>query len=136
MALEIDLIPIICSMLFGGSPETTVPYSVNQNLHYVRVDCVTENEVIEVGLDKRSSLDSVQQALFASALTGKKPVVVIVDTDGTFDQYEYRIKTAAGLAGVGYKQYSLDFLIRTQMTEYFRKRPPAIVLGKFTPEGS
>ena len=34
-------------------------------------------------LDKRSSLDSLQQALFFSVLTGKRPAVVISGTDGT-----------------------------------------------------
>lgn len=33
--------------------------------------------VWEGGLDKRSSLDSIQQALFFSILTGKEPGVVI-----------------------------------------------------------
>ena len=36
----------------------------------------------KVGLDRRSSLDSVQQALFYASLTGKMPAVVIYDTDG------------------------------------------------------
>ena len=50
------------------------------------MDCETSNYVIEGGLDKRSSLDSLQQALFFSVLTGKVPIVVIYDTDGMVGQ--------------------------------------------------
>ena len=42
------------------------------------VDCETADVVYEGGLDRRSSLDSVQQALFAAAFTGKEPAVVIL----------------------------------------------------------
>ena len=47
-------------------------------------DIETASEVIEGGLDKRSSLDSIQQAIFASTLTGKKPAVAIYDSDGNW----------------------------------------------------
>ena len=63
--------------------------------------------VIEGGLDKRSSLDSVQQTLFASTLTGKKPVIVIYDTDGIEGRFEYRIKTVA--KNLGIKFYNLNW---------------------------
>lgn len=69
---------------------------------YVIVDCETATHVYEGGLDKRSSLDSVQQALFFASLTGKKAAVVIYDTDGVTGKYEYRIKTACEIAGVEY----------------------------------
>ncbi len=58
------------------------------------------------GLEKRSSLDSVQQALFFSHLTGKAPGVVIFDTDGAEGPYEYRIRIVAELAGVRYENYN------------------------------
>ena len=64
------------------------------------MDCETEDTVYEGGLDKRSSLDSVQQALFAASLTGKHPAVVIYDTDGQIGPYEHRIRVACELAGV------------------------------------
>ena len=67
---------------------------------YVKVDCETADTVYEGGLDKRSSLDSIQQALFFSHLTGKKPAVVIYDTDEKIGRFEHRIKTACELAGV------------------------------------
>lgn len=42
-------------------------------------------------MDRRSSLDSIQQALFFSYLTGKKPAVVIYDTDSKLGRFEYQI---------------------------------------------
>jgi len=38
----------------------------------IRIDIVTDEYVIEGGKDKRPSLDSSQQAVFASTLSGKK----------------------------------------------------------------
>ena len=67
---------------------------------YVRVDCETGEMVYEGGLDKRSSLDSVQQALFFAHLTGKQPAVVIYDTDGQMGRFEHRIQVACERAGV------------------------------------
>ncbi|MGI9392432.1 MAG: hypothetical protein ACR2N8_02725, partial [Parvibaculales bacterium] len=49
--------------------------------HSIIIDIETDEFVIEAGLDKRSSLDSIQQALFASHLTGKKPLIIIYNTD-------------------------------------------------------
>lgn len=123
MPFEADLIPILCTMMLGGAPEQPVPYNVGYDLHHIRVDCVTDTAVIEVGLDKRSSLDSVQQALFAAHLTGKAPQVILIDTDGREGPFELRVKIAAGAAGVAYSVQQLDFLIRWQMTHYLRNRP-------------
>ena len=61
----------------------------------IRVDVVTATEVIEGGLDKRSSFDSIQQAIFASLLTDKEPAVAIYDTDGKWGKIEHRIHTVA-----------------------------------------
>lgn len=58
--------------------------------------------VYECGLDKRSSLASVQQEFFASHLTGKKPAVVIYHTDGRIGRYKHRIKVACERAGVAF----------------------------------
>ena len=44
----------------------------------IRVDVVTDEYVIEGGLDKRSSLDSIQQAVFASTIADRKPAVAIM----------------------------------------------------------
>ncbi len=112
--------PIICGLLLGGQSEVPHAYQVGYDLHRVSIDCQTETHVIEIGLDKRSSMDSVHQALFASYITGLKPGVVIVDTDGREDQFEFQIKSAARAAGVEYRVYSKNYLIRWQMTQYLR----------------
>ena len=79
----------------GGQTETKHDYHFpNGAQHYVLIDCETDNEVIEAGLDRYSSLDCVQQVLFFHQLTGKKPVIVIYDSDGMMGQYEYRLKTS------------------------------------------
>ncbi len=75
---------------------------------YVKVDCETDETVYEGGLDKRNSLDSVQQALFFAHLTGKKPVVVIHDTDERIGRFEHRIKTACEMAGIGFVSRPFD----------------------------
>ena len=57
----------------GGLTETRHTYTYEGGSSYVKIDCETDTTVYEGGLDKRSSLDSLQQALFFSALTGKRP---------------------------------------------------------------
>ena len=84
----------------GGVTETRHTYTYEHGSSYVKVDCETDTTVYEGGLDKRSSLDSLQQALFFSVLTGKRPAVVIYDTDGKEGRFEYRIKVACRKAGV------------------------------------
>ena len=69
------------------------------------MDCETGTTVYEGGLDKRSSLDSLQQVLFFSVLTDKRPTVVIYDTDGQEGRFEYRIRTACQKAGVRYEVF-------------------------------
>ncbi len=117
---ELALAAIYCILMVGGEPETRHGYSAGYDLHSIRVDCETPGEVIEVGLDKRSSLDSVQQALFAAELTGKAPVVMIIDRDGRMGAYETRIWRAAQRAGVDFRSVDRDFLIRWQMTSWLR----------------
>ena len=89
----------------GGRTEVRHDYDYPGGRGYVKVDCETATRVWEGGLDKRSSLDSVQQALFFHTLTGKTPGVVIYDTDGQIGKYEYRIKSACVRAGVKYRSY-------------------------------
>ncbi|MBY6154292.1 hypothetical protein KUV47_13800 [Vannielia litorea] len=120
---ETALALIYCSMFAFGETEARVPYNVGYDLHYVRVDCRTETEVIELGLDKRSSIDSVHQALFAASQTGLAPKVVMIDTDGREDAYEFQVRTVAARAGVPYEVIDANRLIRWQMTEYFRNYP-------------
>ena len=80
--------------------ETRHGYTSASGRSYAQVDCETSTTVYESGLDKRSSLDSLQQALFFSHVTGKRPAVVIYDTDGQEGRFEYRIRTACQAAGV------------------------------------
>ena len=88
----------------GGVEEVRHSY-----LHtYIKVDCETTTEVIEAGLDKRSSLDSIQQALFFATLTNKKPVVVIYDTDQKEGIYEYRIRKACESVGIDYRSIDVS----------------------------
>ncbi|MBB96629.1 MAG: hypothetical protein CML68_18775 [Rhodobacteraceae bacterium] len=126
---ELALAAIYCVLMLGGEVERSHGYSVGQDLHRVRVDCETDQAVIEVGLDKRSSLDSVQQALFAAHLTGKRPVVLLIDTDGRVGPYETRIRAAARMAGVGFETIEKDRLIRWQMTSWLRSYKPAARSG-------
>ena len=58
--------------LVNGETETRHGYASAGGRRYVEVDCETGTMVYEGGLDKRSSLDSVQQALFFSHVTGKR----------------------------------------------------------------
>lgn len=89
----------------GGTTETRHEYEYPTGHSFVKIDCETEEYVYEGGLDKRSSLDSVQQALFFGFLTGKAPAVVIYDRDGRVGRFEYRIKTACERAGVRYVSF-------------------------------
>ena len=89
----------------NGETETRHGYTYAGGRSFVKVDCETSTTVYEGGLDKRSSLDSLQQALFFSVLTGKRPAVVIYDTDGREGQFEYRIRTACQKSGVRYEVF-------------------------------
>lgn len=84
----------------GGQTEVRHAYTYPTGESFIRVDCETETAVYEGGIDKRSSLDSVQQALFAASLTGKQSTVVIYDTDGQIGPYEHRIHVVCKAAGV------------------------------------
>lgn len=97
---EAYYITLLCGALFGGTPETVHDFAYPGGAASIRVDCENTNRVVEFGLDKRSSLDSIQQALFAAEITGKEPVVVLIDTDGVMGRFEWRIARAANVASV------------------------------------
>ena len=90
----------------GGQTEVRHPYTYPTGQGTVIVDCETADTVYEGGLDTRGSLDSVQQALFFAHVTGKRPVVVIYDTDGKVGRFEYRIQVACDMAGVEFRRVS------------------------------
>jgi len=105
---ETDYNALFCDEV-GGEQETRHNYTYGEGqTGYVVVDCETDVVVWECGLDKRSSLDSVQQALFFSAITGKLPAVVIYDTDNEIGPIEHQIEVAAELAGVHFEIYQWD----------------------------
>ena len=89
----------------GGQAETRHYYTYAGGRSYIQVDCETATTVYEGGLDKRSSLDSLQQAVFFGVLTGKRPAVVLFNTDGFEGMYEYQIRTACQQAGIRYEVY-------------------------------
>ena len=89
----------------GGQTEARHYYTYAGGRSYIMVDCETATHVYEGGLDKNSSLDSIQQALFAGYVTGKRSAVVIYDTDRREGRFEYRIKTACKQAGIHYEAY-------------------------------
>ena len=93
--------------IINGKREIKKYYRVNNKQYYIIIDIETKTEVIEGGKDKRTSLDSIQQALFFSYLTKKKPIVVIYDTDNKFGQYEYRIQESCNKAGVEFRNIKL-----------------------------
>ena len=86
----------------GGETGVRHDYTYPSGQSYVRVDCETADTVYKGDVDRRSSLDSVQQALFFAHLTGKRPAVVIYNTDGKIGRYEHQIKVACERAGVAF----------------------------------
>ena len=103
-ASEDEYNQLFCATV-NGETETRHRYTYAGGSSFVKVDCETSTTVYEGGLDKRSSLDSLQQALFLSHLTGKRPAVVIHDTDGQEGRFEYRIRTACQKVGVRYEVF-------------------------------
>lgn len=89
----------------GGEKDVRHSYRYPTGKSFVRIDCETSDTVYEGGLDKRSSLDSLQQAVFFAVVTGKRPAVVIYDTDGKIGRFEYRIKAACEKVGVMFVRF-------------------------------
>lgn len=133
MANEVELAAILCSLIMGGDAEVRHDYVAAGRDHHVRVDCETDSHVIEVGFDaKRSTMDSLHQALFSAELTGKLPMIVVIDTNGMEESIEYQVRSVAQAAGVSYLAVDEAFLIRWQMTVPFRQRRRAL-LGDVMP---
>lgn len=118
---EVELAALLCAFLAGSETETRHYFDDYDQKRYVRIDCETDTHVIEVGLDqKASSRDSVHQALFAAFLTGKKPMVVLIDRDGFEGRFEYEMRQVTRAAGVAYARCSEDFIQRWAATAPFR----------------
>lgn len=130
MSAEFELTAILCSLLLGGEAEVRHNYTAAGRNHYIRVDCETDTHVVEVGFDgKRSSYDSLHQAQFAAHLTGKLPMVVIIDTNGREEAVEYQVRVVARAQGVSFLSTDKDFLIRWRMTAPFRAEGAVPLFG-------
>ena len=117
---ELGLALILCSQVLFGKTELAADYTAVGKEREIHIDCETDAAVYEVGLDRRSSFDSVHQALMANLLTGKTPYIIVIDTNGMEDRFEYQIRMTACRAGIGYYAVDKDALIRLQMTAFFR----------------
>ena len=70
-------------------------YNINSSsprVASIRIDIVTDKYVIKGGKDNRSSLDSIQldsiqQAVFGSKISGKLPAIAIYDTANVWGVY-------------------------------------------------
>lgn len=114
---ETQLAALLCAFLGGGEAETRQYFDVYGMARHVRVDCETPSHVIEVGLDGKSSArDSVHQALFAAHLTGKTPVVLMIDRDGFEGRFEYELRHTAPMAGVLYLRCTEAVIVRWAAT--------------------
>ncbi|RVT85367.1 hypothetical protein DXV76_06260 [Rhodobacteraceae bacterium CCMM004] len=127
---EVEFAMILCGAVLNGAVEVHTPYDVSGERRSVRIDCETDTQVIEVGLDnRRSAFDSVHQALFAAHATGKAPMVVMVDTDGREGAEEYQVEAAARAAGVRYVSVDAAWLLRWRMTWWLRARRGEVSAG-------
>ena len=75
---------------YGYAPKDITPLRLS-----IRFDIVRYRYAIEGGKDKRSSLDRIQQSVFASTPADKRPAVAIYDTDGMRGKYEHRVWATA-----------------------------------------
>lgn len=118
---EVELAALLCAFLAGSEEETRHYFDVNGMKRYVRVDCETEHHVIEIGLDgTSSSRDSVHQALFFAHLSGKQPVVILIDRDGHEGRFEYEMRQVAPAAGVLFLTCSQAVITRWAATRALR----------------
>ncbi|MGR3320983.1 MAG: hypothetical protein ACU0DK_03520 [Pseudooceanicola sp.] len=130
MPLETELAAILCGLILQGETEVRHGYTAAGEARHIRVDCETASHVIEVGFDgKRSSYDSIHQALFASELTGKQPMVVIIDRDGVSEAVQHQNRVVARRVGASFLTVSEAFLVRWQMTSAFRSGRPVPLFG-------
>jgi len=114
---EVELAALLCAFLAGSDGETRQYFDVNGLSRHVRVDCETATHVIEIGLDGTSSArDSLHQALFYENLTGKIPVVILIDRDGYEGRFEYELRQTTGMVGMTYLRCTEDFIVKWAAT--------------------
>ena len=118
---------ILCTLVLKGEAEAHHGYENFSNgtlgEYSTYFDCETDTHVYEFGLDKRSSFDSLHQVANAAKISGKTPAIAIIDTNRTEDRFEMQVETAARYFGVEFSTYTVDYLIRVQMTDYLRNYP-------------
>lgn len=118
---ELVLASLLCGFLSGGETEIRHYFPNVGKTRQLRIDCETPTHVIEVGLDNSSSnRDSIHQAVFASFLTDKIPLVILIDTDGFEGRYEYEMRQVTALLGVGFSRCSQGIIERWAATSSFR----------------
>jgi len=113
MASEAVYISLLCGLLGGAEPETRHHFDVYgyDRPRRIYVDCETPTHVIEIGLDdSRSARDSLHQAGYAAVLTGKTPMVILIDRDGDLGRYEQEMRDTSALFGVPFARCSAGFL--------------------------
>ena len=119
---EVELAALLCAFLAESAEEQRHYFDVAGMKRYVRVDCETADHVIELGLDGSSSArDSVHQALFAQHLTGKQPVVILIDRDGYEGRFEHEMRHVSKAAGVLYLRCSEGAIQRWAATSGMRQ---------------
>jgi len=126
MSLEATYVALLCSLLGGAEPETSLEFDVYgyDRPREVRVDRETPTHVIEIGLDERvSARDSVHQAVFAATLTGKSPWIILIDTNWTEGRYEQEMRHVTEYLGLSYTRCSAGLLERWVATAGLRVRP-------------
>ena len=118
---EIQVAALLCSLLMGGETEVRHSFPNTGETRTIRVDCETPTHVIEIGLDgKASARDSVHQATFAAYLTGKRPMVIVIDRDGREGRYEYELRIVAERLGIPFGRCREGFVQRWAQTAYYR----------------
>lgn len=118
---EVELAGLLCAFLAGSAAETRQYFDVYGTSRYVRVDCETPTHVIEVGLDGTTSArDSIHQAVFAATLTGKVPLVVLIDRDGFEGKMEHEVRMVADRLNVAYGVCTEAFILRWAATSPWR----------------
>ncbi len=114
---EVELAALLCAFLAGSDGETRQYFDVSGISRHVRVDCETDSHVIEIGLDGKSSArDSLHQALFYEHLTGKIPVVILIDRDGFEGRFEYELRQTTQMTGTTYLRCAEDFIVKWAAT--------------------
>lgn len=121
---EVAITALLCNLLAGGETELRHGFGSLGGERIVRIDCETPSHVIEVALDgTRSARDSVHQAVFASVLTGKRPMVIVIDSDGYEDRYQQELRIVSEALNIAYGVCQADFIQRWAAAALYRALP-------------